>query len=89
MRENLTSFMKYLLNEARKIQRSLNYKLVWTWQGQIFIRKQDNSRAVKISILRDLDKLECAAMGNRFGNYSKSLVYDGFYLRCFKVTNAL
>ena len=44
VRENLTSFRKYLLSEPVKVGRSLNYKFVWTWQGQIFIRKQDNSR---------------------------------------------
>ena len=69
VRENLTSFRKYLLNEAQKIQRSLNYKFVWAWQGQIFIRKKDNSRAIKISTLRDLNKLKCPPLGNRFSNY--------------------
>ena len=56
----------HLGDEAKKVQRSLNYKFVWTWQGQVFVRKQDNSRTIKISILRDLHKLECPPMGNWF-----------------------
>ena len=69
VRKNLTSFGKYLLNKVKKVHWSLNYKFVWILQGQIFIRKQDNSRAIRISTLRDLDKLECPPMGNRFSKY--------------------
>ena len=63
VRENLTSFRKCLLNEAKKVQRSLNYKFVWTLQGQIFIRQRDNSSAIKISTLRDQDKLNALQWG--------------------------
>ena len=68
VRENLTSFKKYLLNKAKKLQRSLNYKFVSTLVGQIFLQ-QDNSRAKKISTLRDLDKLECPPLWYGFSNY--------------------
>ena len=55
--ENLTKFRKYLLNEARKAQATLNFKFLWTWNGQIMLRKSESSKVIKILSERDLATL--------------------------------
>ena len=57
LKENLTKFRKSLFNETKK-KIALNYKFLWTWQGQIFIRENESSRVYKISTWQDLDKLD-------------------------------
>ena len=39
IRENLTKFRKQLFREAAKLKQELKYEFLWTWQGQILIRK--------------------------------------------------
>lgn len=66
LKENLTKFRKNLLTEAKKLQQSLDFKFLWTWQGQIFIRKHESSRPIKISSLRDLENLKMCSGTSKF-----------------------
>ena len=43
IKENLTKFRKMLYKEARKVQLSTGYKFLWTWQGQILMRRNEMS----------------------------------------------
>ena len=54
MRENLTKSRKSLFNEATKVKNALRYQFLWTWRGQILLRKNSNSKVIKISNLNDL-----------------------------------
>ena len=56
--ENLTKFRKMLYKEARKVQLSTGYKFLWTWQGQILMRRNEMSQVCKISSLRDLTRIQ-------------------------------
>ena len=44
IRENLTKYRKMLFNEAKKFKLSMKYQFLWTWQGQIMIRKTESSK---------------------------------------------
>ena len=58
IKENLTKFRKMLYKEARKVQLSTGYKCLWTWQGQILMRRNEVSQICKVSSLRDLTRIE-------------------------------
>jgi len=58
IKENLTKYRKLMFNEASQIKQLLDYKFLWTWQGQIFMHQHDNSKAFKIFNLYDLDRLK-------------------------------
>ena len=58
LKENLTKFRKMLYNEARNVQRSTGYKFLWTYQGQILMRKNEMSQVCKISTLCDLSRIQ-------------------------------
>ena len=57
IRENLTKYRKFLYAEANKVKNKLRYQFLWTWQGQILMRKDATTKAFKISSLQDLNKL--------------------------------
>ena len=63
LRENLTKYRKMLFNEAKKFKLSMKYQFLWTWQGQIMIRKTERSKIWKISSLRDLANIQKFAGG--------------------------
>ena len=47
-----------LYKEARKVQLSTGFKFLWTWQGQILMRRNEISKVCKISSLRDLARIQ-------------------------------
>lgn len=55
--EHLTINNKLLHKEVRKVARDKDYKYVWTQNGNILIRKTDNSRIIYINNVSDLNKL--------------------------------
>ena len=57
IRENLTKYRRFLYAEANKVKNKLRYQFLWTWQGQILMRKDATTKAFKISSLQDLNKL--------------------------------
>ena len=57
IKENLTKFRKFLYGEAYKTKIAFNFKFLWTWQGQILLRKNDTSKIFKISSLSDLARI--------------------------------
>ena len=63
LRENLSKYRKMLFNEAKKFKLSMKYQFLWTWQGQIMIRKTERSKIWKISSLRDLANIQKFAGG--------------------------
>ena len=58
IKENLTKFQKMLYNEARKVLLPTGYKFLWTWQGQILMRRNNMSQVSKISSLRNLTRIQ-------------------------------
>jgi len=57
LRENLTKFRKNLFNQAQKVKADLKFKFIWTWQGQLLLRK-NKSKAFKISSQYDFAKVK-------------------------------
>ena len=47
-----------LYKEARKVQLSTGYKFLWTWLGQILMRRNEMSQVYKISSLHDLARIQ-------------------------------
>jgi hypothetical protein len=41
--ESLTPKCRLLLKEVRWYKRNYNFKYVWSWQGKIYLRKDDSS----------------------------------------------
>lgn len=52
---HLTPANQRLLGAARKYKRQHNFMFVWYANGEIFLRKDENSRACKITDIRDLN----------------------------------
>ena len=48
-RKNLTKYRRFLYGEANKVKNKLRYQFLWTWQGQILMRKDATTKAFKIS----------------------------------------
>jgi hypothetical protein len=55
--DHLTSSLQTLLFEAKKFQQRHAYKFCWVKNSKILLRKQDDSRAVVIRKLSDLEDL--------------------------------
>lgn len=55
--EDLTKQKKELLWKTRKIKKERNFKYVWCKQGNIFLRRDDNTEIIKISDEFDLAKI--------------------------------
>lgn len=55
--EHMTTHNKQMFWEARNKCRDMNYKYVWTKDGKIFVRKQENERVFRIRNLEDLKKI--------------------------------
>ena len=55
--DHLTKRSKELLWKARNLKREKNYKYVWYKNGNIYLRKNDNTEAMRISNESDLLKL--------------------------------
>lgn len=52
---HLTSANQRLLGVARKYRKQHNFKFVWYANGDIFLRKDENSKAYKVTDIRDLN----------------------------------
>lgn len=55
--ENLTLANQILFKKARDKKREIKFKYVWTKNGKIFMRKNDNSKIIYIQHEADLDDL--------------------------------
>ena len=55
--ENLSFVTKQLLFKTNKIRKEKEYKHLWTKNGSILIRKNDNSKVIAINSCSDLDKI--------------------------------
>lgn len=55
--ENLTSDSKELFYHANNFRKSNNWKFAWTANGNIFLKKHEESKAYLVKQLQDLDKL--------------------------------
>ena len=56
--ESLTSRNKNLLRLTKLKKRELNFKFVWTRNGTVFVRKDENSPIKRIAFLEDLEKID-------------------------------
>lgn len=56
--EHLSPETKQVHTAARKFKRENNYKYVWVRNGQIYLRKEDDSKAVRITKISDLHNLK-------------------------------
>ena len=56
--ENLTQRCKHLFWLSKQKAKELEYKYFWTQNGQIFVRKNEESEKVLIWSESDLDKLQ-------------------------------
>lgn len=57
--EHLCPAKKKLLGAAIAQKKKNNWKFAWTKNGNIFIRKDETTRAVLVSKIEDLEKIEC------------------------------
>lgn len=53
----LSSVDKELFYEARKFQKSFGWKFVWEKFGNVFVRKQEGSQAIRVSSIDQLHEL--------------------------------
>lgn len=54
----LTNANRFLFNEARKLKRTKNFKFVWYSNGDIFLRKDETTRAIRVSDVSVLSSIE-------------------------------
>ncbi len=55
--ESLTGKRKALIRELKSKKDEYDFKYVWSKKGLVFIRKNENSSAIRINSLNDLNKL--------------------------------
>ena len=55
--ENLTQRRKHLFWQAKQKVKKLNYEYIWTKNGQIFVRKNENEDKILVKTENDLNKL--------------------------------
>ena len=55
--KNLTQRRKNLLWQAKQKVKELNYEYIWTNNGQIFVRKNENEGKILVKTDNDLNKL--------------------------------
>ena len=55
--ENLTQRRKHLFWQAKQKVKELNYEYIWTNNGQIFVRKNENEDKILAKTENDLNKL--------------------------------
>lgn len=58
IRENLSSYNRQLFNKAKALKKEKNYKYLWTNQCRIYVRKNDDSRCLRIENESDLTKIQ-------------------------------
>ena len=57
LNENLPLNLKVLLGKANNLRKERGYKFLWTKNGTILVRKLDNTPAIAIKKISDLDKI--------------------------------
>ena len=54
--ESLTSFKKKLFGDVNKVKKHLKWKYIWTYNGRIFIREDENKPSFSFDNAEDLHK---------------------------------
>lgn len=57
----LCTYIKHLLAQTKKIQAKCNIKFVWTKNGNVYARHNENSNTFRIRSYKDIDELESRA----------------------------
>lgn len=57
IRENLTTYRKMLYNTASLAKHDLNFKYLWTSQGNIRLRRDSESAVINVTELSDLNRI--------------------------------
>ena len=55
--ENLTAAKKKLFIDAKEIRNRKGYKFIWTHNGLIYLRKDNNSAKVEVNTVDDLKNI--------------------------------
>ena len=58
IQESLTPSRRGLFHKSNEFKKKFKFRYIWSFYGNIFLRKDDASPAVKICSLKDLAKLE-------------------------------
>ena len=58
IQESLTPSRRQLFKKALEIRKELRFKFIWTYYVSIFLRKDESSQAVRITSLKELEKLQ-------------------------------
>ena len=58
IQESLTSTKKKLFQKALKFRKEFQFKFIWSQYGVIFLRKHENSRAIRIVSDQDLEQFK-------------------------------
>ena len=58
IQESLTPSRRELFHKSNELKKKFKFRYIWSFYGNIFLRKDDASPAVKICSLKDLAKLE-------------------------------
>ncbi|XP_077984614.1 uncharacterized protein LOC144439215 [Glandiceps talaboti] len=58
--ENLSPANKQLFYKANEKKKSLQWKFIWTMNGNILVRKNEESRAIRITSVNDIERLQYA-----------------------------
>ena len=58
IQESLTPSRRQQFKKALEIRKELRFKFIWTYYGSIFLRKDESSQAVRITSLKELEKLQ-------------------------------
>ena len=58
IQESLTPSRRELFHKSNELKKKFKFRYIWSSYGNIFLRKDDASPAVKICSLKDLAKLE-------------------------------
>lgn len=56
--ESLTPFKKKLFGDVNKVKKNLKWKYIWTYNGRIFIRQDENKPSFSFDSTEDLDKFK-------------------------------
>ena len=57
LNENLLQNLKILLGKVNQIRKSKQYKFLWTRNGNIYVRKNENTNVISITRNSDLVKI--------------------------------
>ena len=55
--DHLTPRIQEILSKSKRTRAAMNYKYCWAKNGFVYLRKTDNSPAIKLKNLEDLDEI--------------------------------